>query len=298
MIASRDLRVGLVSLHVFACATALHGTRETIAVTSSPSGAHVTVQPGGEALTTPGRVELARGSVYLLTFELVGHRPRAVELAPEYSWAHFGNLLLGGVIGSEIDQASGAAFKLGPNPAHAVLRPLGEAPPFGWPLEIAMPSDLRETAQPAALMSLGQRCDVASPFGAQTAYAVQQRLRGKLLNSGLFESVATSTEAPASGRVRAEVLAMCSQIDGFISLRVVGVSSFRFVLERNGVVLLEKTYAASVSDRDAEYTGSQVTTREQARIRTVLDSANVALDQFVADVTATGKLWTGRVPTP
>jgi len=287
----------LTGLCFVGCATAVHGTRERVAVTSEPSGARVTVEPGGSVLTTPAKVELERSAAYVLTFQLDGFRPRALEVAPEYSPVHLGNALVGGLIGMKVDEASGAAYQLEPNPAHATLIPLSDTPPFPWQLRIEMPEDLREEKQRVTLETLVETCDETSPFGDQTAFAVQQRLRGKLVNSGLFEGVAAGAGAQREASVRVRVLAMCSEVDGAIFLSAVGVTSLHLVMQRNGVIFLEKTYSGAVGDRDDAYTGSQTTTREQLRIRTVLDSLNVALDQFVDDLTVTGKMWSGRTPS-
>ncbi len=280
----------------FGCATAMHGTRERISVTSTPEGARVLVEPGATELTTPASVELDRGSAYVLTFELAGHRSRALEVAPEYSWMHLGNLLAGGVVGGMIDEKNGAAFKLEPNPAHAALSLLGDPPAFPWQIEVLLPADAREVAEAASLASAGLRCNESSPFGGETAYAVQQRLRGKLVNSDLFAGVSSGAEGGGRGAVRAEVLAMCSHVAGILVMRAVGVTSLRLVLERNGVVFLEKTYSAAVDARDESYTGSQNTTAEQVRIRSVLDSLNRVLEQFVSDLRATSEMWSGGAP--
>ncbi len=177
-----------------------------------------------------------------------------MEVAPESSWLLFGNLLVGGMEGLQKDLASGAAYKLVPNPAHAILLRSGESPPFRWRLEIAMPRDEREARQSAALAGLGRECDAASPFGAQTPQIVQQRLRGALLNAGRFENVEVGLE---TGRdvLRVEVLAMCSHLRGFIVGHAVGVTSLRIVLEHDGSSVLDETYSSAVSDQDDEFTG-------------------------------------------
>ena len=272
----------LLMITGFGCANSVHGSHQQVVITSEPQGARVSADPGGAVVTTPGKLDLHRGTAYLLTYRLEGFQPRSMEVAPESSWWLFGNLLVGGMEGLQKDLASGAAYKLVPDPAHAVLLRSGESPPFPWRLEIAMPRDEREPRQSSALTGLGRECDAASPFGPQTPQFVQQRLRGALLNAGLFENVDAGSE---TGRdvLRVEVLAMCSHLRGFIVLRAVGVTSLRIVLEHDGATVLDEMYSSAVSDKDDEYTGPQAGTRDQFRLRTILDSLRVAIDGFLED---------------
>jgi hypothetical protein len=55
-------------------------------------------------------------------------------------------------------------------------------------------------------------------------------------------------------------------------LTVAGISSIHIEVEQNGKRLFERTFERVVTDDDPEYTGWQVTTIEQAMVRTMADS--------------------------
>ena len=76
---------------------------------------------------------------------------------------------------------------------------------------------------------------------------------------------------------------MCFHLRGFIVLRAVGVTSLRIVLEHDGASVLDETYSSTVSDKDDEFTGPQAGTRDQVRLRTILDSLRVAVGGFLED---------------
>jgi hypothetical protein len=246
----------------------------------------VTIEPANLVVTTPTSVELERDTIYTLTFALEGHHSQAIEVFPEYSLWHAGNLIVGGLIGSEVDQATGAVFNLSPDPAHAELRLLGVHYPFNEALFVSPPADFRATAEQPTAKEVEWTCDQPSPFGSRTSELVHQKLRADLRNSGLFRHVDAALGSSSPLAVQAEIRALCSEIRGFLWLRVLGTTSLRLALLREGVPIVEKSYTAIVTDADDEYTGSQFTTREQARLRTLMDSLHVVLGRFIEDVRA------------
>ena len=69
----------VIALSLCGCATIVSGTTKKIAVYSSPVGATVTAEPGGNKTTTPGKLVLKRkDGPYKLTFSLNGYEPYSV----------------------------------------------------------------------------------------------------------------------------------------------------------------------------------------------------------------------------
>jgi hypothetical protein len=97
------------------------GRQKSSSSSRPPPGANVKITPGGFVVVTPGRIELERGRSYELRFELDGYEPKLEKVVPQAAGATAGNLLLGGLVGLVMDQSSGAAFTLFPNPIHAHL---------------------------------------------------------------------------------------------------------------------------------------------------------------------------------
>ena len=50
------------------CGAVLHGTRQTVEVQSSPSGAKIETSPPSGIFTTPATLNLERKNIYVLTF--------------------------------------------------------------------------------------------------------------------------------------------------------------------------------------------------------------------------------------
>ncbi len=105
------------------CATILHGSSQTVSITSSPSGARATILPIGIEIVTPGEADLSREQVYTIRFELEGYRPTNGYVDRVDSKVSMLNYLIGGLIGRMIDSSTGAWFRLTPDPLHVTLEP-------------------------------------------------------------------------------------------------------------------------------------------------------------------------------
>ncbi len=111
------------------CASIISGSEQEISLTSQPSGATVTVEPGGQQATTPGTLLLKRkDGPYRLNFTLDGHEPYSVMLTTDMNGWVYGNLILGGIIGFLIDSSTGASTTLNPDEVNANLVKVGIEP--------------------------------------------------------------------------------------------------------------------------------------------------------------------------
>ena len=105
----------VLSFFVQGCGTLIHGTRQNIAINSSPSGAKVAV--GKLNVRTPATISLARHRNYIVTAKKEGYEDSQVQIIRHFKhkWATiFGNILWlpAGLI---IDFAAGGAWVLEPN---------------------------------------------------------------------------------------------------------------------------------------------------------------------------------------
>lgn len=119
-----------LSASVFAgCATIVSGSTQSISVSSVPSGATVTAEPGGVKATTPGTLILTRkDGPYQVTFALDGHDSYSVMLTTDTNEWMWGNVIIGGIIGMLIDTSTGASLKLSPDEINANLVKSGVIP--------------------------------------------------------------------------------------------------------------------------------------------------------------------------
>lgn len=103
------------------CATVCHGTSTAVRINSVPPGATAIV--GGKTVTTPGKVILKDNQLYNIIFKKDGYEDAYFTIDKQPSWWGWvlGNALVGGVIGSSIDQKTGGAYKLVPTNVNVAL---------------------------------------------------------------------------------------------------------------------------------------------------------------------------------
>lgn len=123
--ASRIVAGSLCLAFAFAtvgCGTILNGTRQTVAIQSTPAGATVTTVPAGETSTTPGSITLERKNNYVLTFTADGYEPAEAHLRREMSAVFLVLDILAGVIGVVVDAVTGGWYQLEPETVSVTLR--------------------------------------------------------------------------------------------------------------------------------------------------------------------------------
>jgi hypothetical protein len=103
------------------CATIMSGSKQDIPITSSPSGASISVD--GEMMgITPVTIKLKRNMKNVaLKIELDGYKPYQTNLSRGMNGWIFGNIILGGIPGLIIDAATGSMYKLTPESVTASL---------------------------------------------------------------------------------------------------------------------------------------------------------------------------------
>ena len=102
------------------CASIVSGTKQEVSFQSTPDEATVTV--GGRVLgRTPIAMQLDKKSGQMVVFSKDGYKPAVMDLSTDVDPWFFGNILLGGLIGSTVDGLSGAIHKYAPNQYHVTL---------------------------------------------------------------------------------------------------------------------------------------------------------------------------------
>jgi hypothetical protein len=103
----------LAGLCLSACATIVHGTRQEVGISSSPTGAEVWVDnvKMGE---TPVVAKLRRKDTHTVKLILPGYQPYETTITRSVSGWVWGNIAIGGLIGLGVDAISGGMYKLSP----------------------------------------------------------------------------------------------------------------------------------------------------------------------------------------
>ena len=110
------------TLLVSGCATVITGTDQNLTFNSEPDGATVTVA-GKKIGKTPLSVQIDKGKNQSLTFEKEGYKTHTTQLSTSWNPWFFGNIALGGFLGSTTDLASGAINEFEPDQYFVTLTP-------------------------------------------------------------------------------------------------------------------------------------------------------------------------------
>lgn len=108
------LIAGLIPVvFLISCATIMQGTTQTVGISSSPSGALVTVD--GKAMgKTPVMADLKRKDNHTVQIKLAAYEPHEMTITRSLSGWVVGNILFGGLIGLAVDAITGGMYKLTP----------------------------------------------------------------------------------------------------------------------------------------------------------------------------------------
>ena len=111
----------LVALTVTGCGTIMQGSKQDVAVSSTPTGAQISVD-GQVAGVTPATLRLARKNGHLVRIELPGYQPFEMNLTRKVSSIVWGNIVFGGIPGLVVDAVTGGMYQLTPEQIAAELR--------------------------------------------------------------------------------------------------------------------------------------------------------------------------------
>jgi hypothetical protein len=110
----------MVALLTTGCATIIHGTRQDVGISSTPTGASVTID-NLQSGTTPVFSKLRRKENHVVRIALSGYQPMDLTLTSSVSGWVWGNVAIGGLIGLAVDAISGGMYKLSPEELSATL---------------------------------------------------------------------------------------------------------------------------------------------------------------------------------
>jgi hypothetical protein len=103
-----------------ACASIMHGSNQDIGISSSPTGAKVTVDNQATGVT-PYVAKLSRKDTHIVHIVADGYAPADLTLTRSVSGWVWGNIVFGGVIGLAVDAISGGLYNLTPAQLTATL---------------------------------------------------------------------------------------------------------------------------------------------------------------------------------
>jgi hypothetical protein len=112
--------VAIVVAIATACGTIIHGTRQDVGVSSSPTGAQVFVDntPLGQ---TPVVAKLTRKDNHVIRITMPGYQTFETNVTRSVSGWVWGNIVFGGLIGLAVDAISGGLYKLRPEQVTGTL---------------------------------------------------------------------------------------------------------------------------------------------------------------------------------
>jgi hypothetical protein len=139
------------------CASIMSGRHADVAIDSYPSNAHVVIQDkrGREvtSFSTPGVASLKRQGRYFMpakytaTISAPGYQPALIPIGATVNPWILGNVVIGGIPGLVVDNATGAVWKPKHSEIHQQLSPLDASPQA--PMYSAAEATQHKTADPA-----------------------------------------------------------------------------------------------------------------------------------------------------
>lgn len=117
-----------IMLMLGSCSTIVTGPTQTLTFNSTPTGATVSIS-GKVIGITPITVTLEKQTNQMLTFQKEGYKTYTTPLVTTVNEWFFGNILIGGLLGSTTDAASGSIHKYHPDHYLVQLVPEDESIP-------------------------------------------------------------------------------------------------------------------------------------------------------------------------
>ena len=113
-----------LTMAISGCASIIHGTTQKVGISSSPTGATVTVD--NKALgNTPLFADLSRGEEHIVTIAMPGYEKSQMTITKSVSGWVWGNIVFGGLIGLGVDAISGGLYNLSPEQLNTELKKSG-----------------------------------------------------------------------------------------------------------------------------------------------------------------------------
>lgn len=111
----------MASLATGGCASIIHGTSQEVGISSSPSGAEVSINgvPSGQ---TPVVADLSRKKNHSVSIKMPGYHTADLTLTKGVSGWVWGNIVFGGLPGLAVDAITGGLYKLTPEQLNSQLR--------------------------------------------------------------------------------------------------------------------------------------------------------------------------------
>jgi hypothetical protein len=102
------------------CSTIVNGDNQRLAITSNVEGASVEVN-GNKVGQTPFDGAIKRGSDTTVTLKKEGYKSKTVILSTSIEPIFWGNVLIGGTLGSATDATNGTMYRYTPGTVHVEL---------------------------------------------------------------------------------------------------------------------------------------------------------------------------------
>ena len=110
----------LVVLFPLGCATIMHGSTQSVGVSSVPEGATVMVNNQYLGIT-PLFIDLKRKDQHVVGISLNGYHTAKLTLQRKASGWVWGNIVFGGILGLAVDAITGGLYKLEPAQLSATM---------------------------------------------------------------------------------------------------------------------------------------------------------------------------------
>lgn len=112
----------MIALAATGCSTILNGKTQSIAVDSNVKGAEVVINQVVVG-QTPFVGQAPRGAAPQITVRKDGYESKTIVAETAFEPVFWGNIIVGGVVGSTTDNSTGAMYKYAPATFNVELKP-------------------------------------------------------------------------------------------------------------------------------------------------------------------------------
>lgn len=110
----KSLAIGTFALMFSGCASIMTDNLQPVTINSSPEGAKIKID-GQFAGKTPVVIQVDRKSETELAIEMEGYETHKQKLNTEINGWFWGNIIIGGLLGSTTDASTGDMYEYAPN---------------------------------------------------------------------------------------------------------------------------------------------------------------------------------------
>lgn len=151
-------------------------------------------------------------------------------------------------------------------------------------LNIATPVDIRPDYYDKPIAgTTWTGCSTDGLWTTSASELIEERLKQELIDAKLFDK----NDSLANSNLfvlKTQIKAFCSQAVGFMFVRIAGITSINFTIQKNGKGIFDKLIERVVTDDSPEYSGLQIGFLEQGMRTAMAGSLRLVMKDLLKEI--------------